>query len=383
MLEAIIITIPKPGKDTTSPANYRPISLLNSNIKIYAKILASSLLEITPYLIRLDQVGFVKGRQAPDGTRRMINLIQQVENSGVPSLLLALDAEKAFDRVYWGYLSATLMKFRFTGFIHLAIMSLYTKPSAKVFTSGNLSKSFDLSIGTRQGCPLSPIIFSLEIEPLAELIRSNESITGIKVGNIEHKLGLFTDDILSLSNLETSLTNVQNILESLGKISYYKINSNKCHVLPMNISQKSYMILKNKTTYNWDQPSIPYLGIQLTYPTAKLDEVNFPKLLENINKDLQSFHKTQLSWVGKIAAFKMQTLPKILYYFRLLPIQVNNTFFNQVNLKLKKCIWNDKKPRVAFSILTTTKNKCGMGPPDIRQYYYASLLDQMKFWFSN
>lgn len=86
MLQAIIVTIPKLGKDPSLAQNYRPISLLNSDLKIYAKVLANRLLNITPTLIGLEQVGFVKGRQDPDSTRRMINLIRYAEITRKPSI---------------------------------------------------------------------------------------------------------------------------------------------------------------------------------------------------------------------------------------------------------------------------------------------------------
>lgn len=100
LLEAIIITIPKSDKDPSSPLNYRPISLLNSDLKMYAKILANQLITITPSLVGPDQVGFVKGRQAPDSTRQMVNLMNHLDNNLTPSLLLALNAEQAFDRMH-------------------------------------------------------------------------------------------------------------------------------------------------------------------------------------------------------------------------------------------------------------------------------------------
>lgn len=79
MFQAIIVTIPKPGKDPSQPQNYRPISLLNSDLKIFVKPLANRLMNITPTLIGLEQVGFVKGRQAADSTRHMINLLRYAE----------------------------------------------------------------------------------------------------------------------------------------------------------------------------------------------------------------------------------------------------------------------------------------------------------------
>lgn len=74
MLEAHVAVVPKGGKDTTRVQNYRPISLLNVDIKIYAKILANRMSILLPSLISLDQVGFVPGREARDNTIRALNL---------------------------------------------------------------------------------------------------------------------------------------------------------------------------------------------------------------------------------------------------------------------------------------------------------------------
>lgn len=88
--------------------------------------------------------------------------------------------------------------------------------------------------------------------------------------------------------------------------------------------------------------------MNLIYPTNKLYEANYPSLMDQITKDFQNFHKTQLSWIGKIAAFKMQTLSKILYLSLSVPIPVPLRFFKEINAKLRNLIWNSKKPRVAF-----------------------------------
>lgn len=99
MLRSTIVTLPKPGKAPDCPQNFCSISLLNSDLKIYAKILANRLASITPKLIKTDQVGFFQCRQTPDGTRCMLNLIRIAELRKTPTLF-ALYAEKAFDRVH-------------------------------------------------------------------------------------------------------------------------------------------------------------------------------------------------------------------------------------------------------------------------------------------
>lgn len=151
MLQAIITTIHKSGKTSDSPANFRPISLLNNDLKFFSKILANRLNQILPSLIHSDQVGFLKHRQTRDGTRCLLDLIQLATSSAEDSALLSLDAEKAFDRVQWLYLQKVLTKFGFSGFIYDAICSMYTCPSASVFSAGFFSYNFPISNGTRQG----------------------------------------------------------------------------------------------------------------------------------------------------------------------------------------------------------------------------------------
>ncbi|XP_077334587.1 uncharacterized protein LOC143975928 [Lithobates pipiens] len=141
MLKAYVTTIPKPGKDPTTPSNYRPISLLNSDIKIYAKLLAKRLEEFIPSLINNDQMGFIRGRQTSDATRRITNVVHHAALSKTPSLLLYIDAEKAFDRVDWSYMREVLCKFGFHGTIFNAMMALYSCPSAQVLTADNINQN--------------------------------------------------------------------------------------------------------------------------------------------------------------------------------------------------------------------------------------------------
>lgn len=81
LLEAHISVVPKPGKDPLLASNYRPISLLNVNIKIFAKILANCLLPIITNLIAKDQVGFIPGREAGDNTLKAINIHHWLSSS--------------------------------------------------------------------------------------------------------------------------------------------------------------------------------------------------------------------------------------------------------------------------------------------------------------
>lgn len=120
-----------------------------------------------PEVVHVDQVGFVLNRQAGDNTRRMFNIIDILNQKRQESVILSLDAEKAFDRLSWPFLFATLDYLGISGAFAAAIRGLYSTPTAKVKLPVASSFTFSIRNGTRQGCPLSPLLFALCMEPFA------------------------------------------------------------------------------------------------------------------------------------------------------------------------------------------------------------------------
>lgn len=110
--EAVITLIPKEGKDKTECENYRAISVLNQDYKIFTRIIAKRTEEILPQIISLDQTGLNPRRQTQDNIRRTLHLIEQITGTQQQVVCLGLDAEKAFDRVNWDFLHKILNKFR-------------------------------------------------------------------------------------------------------------------------------------------------------------------------------------------------------------------------------------------------------------------------------
>lgn len=111
MMDANISLILKKGKPADDCASYRPIALLDVDRKLLAKILARRLEGILPDIIVVDQTGFILGRNSSNNVRRLLNLIQLSSESKDKSLVISLDAEKAFDRIEWPYLLGVLSKF--------------------------------------------------------------------------------------------------------------------------------------------------------------------------------------------------------------------------------------------------------------------------------
>ena len=121
-------------------------------------------------------------------------MMSHITSENISAMLVSLDAEKAFDLVGWEYLYRVLARFGFKdGFIK-CIRTLYFSPTARIRINGHLSQTIYLESGTRQDCPLSPTLFALFIEPLAQAIREGSEIRGITIIGEEHKTCMFVDD---------------------------------------------------------------------------------------------------------------------------------------------------------------------------------------------
>lgn len=235
------------------------------DIKIYAKILANRMSPLLQNLISLDQVDFVPGREARDNTIRALSLHHWLTTTETQGFFLSLDAEKAFDRVAWDYMHEVLRKIGLHPRMLAHISALYASPSAAVRVNGHLSNAFPIRNGTRQGCPLSPLIFILSLEPLLNKLRDNPDIKGINIQGKEYKVSAFADDILlSLTAPTTSIPNLLKDIEHFGTLSYLKINYAKSQALNISLTTREVERCQTSFPFQWNQRAIPYLGINIT-----------------------------------------------------------------------------------------------------------------------
>lgn len=140
-----MVLLPKPEKDLFLPHLYCPISLLNMDYKLLASILVARLNSFVPRYSHPDQVRFIPGRQLKDNARRIINIMNLVQETKVPSLLFFPDPEKDFDRLEWGFLKTVLANMGFGPSFLLWITLIYFQHTAELSMEGFLSVTFCLS----------------------------------------------------------------------------------------------------------------------------------------------------------------------------------------------------------------------------------------------
>ena len=152
--EALVTMIYKKG-DEAEISNYRPISLLNLDLKILSKILSNRLRQVLPEIISQDQKQ-VRGRTIQENTQFMVDIIYYLQNTRNKGAILLFDQEKAFDRIEWNFMLKMLKEFGFGENFLRWIQILYKEPTLKLKINNWIGADVKIGRGVRQGDPLSP-----------------------------------------------------------------------------------------------------------------------------------------------------------------------------------------------------------------------------------
>ena len=143
-------------------------------------------------------------------------------------MIISIDAEKAFNKIQHPFMIKTLQKVGKEGTYLNIVKAIYDKPTANIVLNGEKLKPFPLRSGTRQGFPLSALLFNIVLELLAKAIREEKEIKGIQIGKEEIKWSLFADDMtLYIDNPKDVTRKLLELINEFGKVPGYRINAQK------------------------------------------------------------------------------------------------------------------------------------------------------------
>ena len=180
----------------------------------------------------------------------------------------------------------TLQKVGIEGTYLNIIKAIYDKPTANIVLNGEKRKAFPLRSGTRQSCPLSPLLFNIVLEVLATGIREEKEIKGIQIRREEVKLSLFEDNMIVYIEKPKDATRILlELISEFGRVAGYKINAQKSLAFLYMNGEKSEKEIKETLPFTIAKKRIKHLGIKLPKETKDLYAENYKTLMKEIIDD--------------------------------------------------------------------------------------------------
>jgi len=339
----LVSLIPKPGRDLSSIANWRPITLANCDVKIFSRLLASRLASVLPTLVSSHQAGFTKDRNAADVAMAVRNVLGYAAdeavatNRPVDGALVFLDQEKAYDRISHPYLSAVLTKFGFPPLVQHAFAVTYTNTSAFFMDDGHPVGPVSVACGVRQGDPLAPLLFNLAFEPLLVALRTR--LQGIRLPWGVFITGAYADDAtigIALSDGRVFILT----LREYCRASNSRINFTKSRYMPLSSTVHSLPQWASDLGLVFHNPLTPIrvLGYDLVLSPDGVQE-NWTALYNQLETVSQDILSRRLTLQGRSLCVTSLLFSRLWYKFRL--STPSTTQLNKFTRLGWRTVWND------------------------------------------
>lgn len=349
-------------KDVENPhliKNYRPLSLLNSDYKIFTKAFALRTSTIMPIVIKSDQVASVKGRKITDLNNYIRDIITYAEHKQTHTCILSLDQMKAFDRVDHSWMHKLLEKMNFGPYFRKFVRTIYAAPRGCVLANHTLSNVFEITRSVRQGDPLSSFLYTITLEPFLERIRQDINIQGISLpGGIEQKLVAFADDAYFFPRNYRSIRKIMSISDDFGRASGSKINVPKTKLMALG----SFKIEANDGL-NWVR-EMKMLGI---FYKADKDNPGCRKQWEDLANKIQKtvglLKYKKASIFGRAILANTLLTPKLNYLIQ--SLHMPDDIHRRIRGEIRKFIFSGTTRSVRHTTLIQPKLLGGINLQDI------------------
>ncbi|KAL2080678.1 hypothetical protein ACEWY4_024484 [Coilia grayii] len=358
MRTGLVTLLYKGRGDREALTCWRPITLLTADYKILAKVLTLRLGRVIGLVVHPDQTCGVPGRSCALNLALVRDVVCWSEQRGLSAALLSLDQEKAFDRVDHRFLFQVLRHMGFGPGFCRWVRLLYGGAVSRLRIGGCLSAPVAQRGGVRQGCPLSPLLYVLYIEPLVARLRGDPAVRGVHLpgaGGLSAKVTAFADDLTLFLTTEGSFRAVVAILAAFGQAAGAKVNLAKSAVLCLGGWGARTSVPGPFSV----QQSVRILGLDFT--RLESAQHNWNALLGKVTRTLSLWGTRPLSLSGRVLLVKSGILPRLNHVGYVFPVPFLTG--RRLERAVFSFIWGGRTEHVSRAVMYGAVGVGGRGVP--------------------
>jgi exonuclease III len=361
-----IVLIPKKG-NANEINEFRPISLLNCDYKLFAKILANRITTNIDQLLESGQTACINNSSCVQNVSKLRNLIAKAANCRRMKFgVFSLDLNKAFDRVRHTYLWRILEKFGFPeSFINI-LKKLYQHATSRVMVNGHMTNEIPIKRSVRQGCPLSMVLFILYIEPLLKMLDSE--IVGMQLGRERIKSMAYADDVWFVVQNEQEASGAFRVIQNFCEESGSSLNINKSVFMRLNNCNLGVQHIP-------EVESLKILGIKFRRNLNDTVKENYDSLIQTVKFIIRNNSIRNLNLIQKVWTINTFILSKLWYVSQVIP--PGNQQIAQLKTAVGNFLWAGHLYRVDRRQLYLNRLKGGLSLVSIEHKMKALFLKNL------
>ena len=363
MRDASITVLPKTG-DLTEVKNWRPISLLNADYKVFAKCIANRISTFLPFVVSPEQTASVRGRKISHNLSLVRDFIFLADTQSLDAFLISVDQHKAFDMVDWSFLSSLMSTMEFPDYIVNWVTIMYTNIRSRLVVNGFHGRFFHPTRGVRQGCPLSPALYVIFSEAVNLCISTNPDIQGPDILGKYPVISQFADDIVIGGTSTDSIFAIFRSLKIFELASGAKINPDKSNGLWLGRNRER-TDCPNGVQFNGSVIKVLglYLGSSFT-PTGFWE-----RLLGSVQRQIKFYTKLKFTLKGKIVVIKQLLIPLLVYpsFILVCPQHI----IKRLQKMCDSFLWDYRIPKVPRDTIELPVSLGGLNYPCLESFFRA------------
>lgn len=397
--ETCLILLPK-SQHLESLTQWRPISLIAVDAKIFTRLLNARLMMVLSTRISSHQLGFMPKRFIGENGMLLQTIQSIATDTNSDSIALLLDQEKAYDRVHFEYLRAMMKAFNLPDSIIHTLITLFSNTQIRINVNGFLTEPFSQQRGLRQGDPISPLLFNIAFDPFLRAIHNSSNFKGFDFGkatassppsnhiaqvtNLLDNLTIhnspsmihttnnpppikviaYADDTLVLLKDHEDYHELECTISKYMTASNASLNLSKTKAISLSgqvhLEWKQYLSTKGIASWHDKKSTEPLIYLGYPICSSKLQQANFANsIISQLRQYCQQHVQRNLTLRGRATILNSLLYSKIWHVMRIFTFtkaqlhtlqQIGASFINK----------NVKVTRFSFRTLTLPRNKGGL-----------------------